>query len=50
MSNILFPTDTTGVTPDGADIIIIADASDSNNIKDTTLADLPVSTATTTAL
>lgn len=50
MADILFPTDTTGVTPETGDIILIADASDSYNPKDTTLADLPVSTATTTAL
>ena len=50
MSNILFPTDTTGVTPATWDIILIADVSDSNNPKDCTLAELPVSTATQTAL
>lgn len=38
------------VTPVTADEILIADASDSNNIKKTTLATLPISTATQTAL
>lgn len=50
MSQILFPTDTTGVTPASWDIILIADVSDSNNPKDCTLAELPISTATQTAL
>jgi len=50
MSNLLFPTDTTGVTPASWDIILIADVSDSNNPKDCTLAELPVSTATQTAI
>ena len=50
MTQILFPTDTTGVTPASWDIILIADVSDSNNPKDCTLAELPVSTATQTAL
>ncbi len=50
MTNILFPTDTTWVTPATWDIIMIADVSDSNNPKDCTLAELPISTATQTAL
>lgn len=50
MSDILFPTDTTWVTPATWDIILIADVSDSNNPKDCTLAELPISTATQTAL
>lgn len=50
MSDILFPTDTTSVTPATWDIILIADVSDSNNLKETTLAELPISTATQTAL
>ena len=50
MTNILFPTDTTWVTPASWDIIIIADVSDSSNPKDCTLAELPISTATQTAL
>lgn len=50
MSDLLFPTDTTWVTPATWDIILIADVSDSNNPKDCTLAELPISTATQTAL
>ena len=50
MSDILFPQDTTWVTPATWDIILIADVSDSNNPKDCTLAELPISTATQTAL
>ena len=50
MSDILFPTDTTSVTPATWDIIMLADVSDSNNLKETTLAELPISTATQTAL
>lgn len=50
MSDLLFPQDTTGVTPASWDIILIADVSDSNNTKDCTLAELPISTATQTAL
>lgn len=50
MADLLFPTDTTGVTPATWDIILIADVSDSNNPKDCTLAELPISTATQTAL
>jgi len=50
MSNLLFPQDTIGVTPESWDIILIADVSDSNNPKDCTLAELPVSTATQKAI
>lgn len=50
MSDILFPTATTWVTPATWDIILIADVSDSNNPKDCTLAELPISTATQNAL
>ena len=50
MTDLIFPTDTTWVTPATWDIILIADVSDSNNPKDCTLADLPISTATQTAI
>lgn len=50
MANIIFPTDTASVTPASGDIIMLADVSDSNNLKETTLAALPTSTATTTAI
>lgn len=49
-SNIQFPTDTSAVTPATWDIFMFADISDSNNLKDATLADLPVSTATQIAI
>jgi hypothetical protein len=49
-NDILFPTDTTSVTPATWDIIMLADVSDSNNLKETTLAELPISTATQAVL
>ena len=50
MTNILFPTATASAVPESADIILIADSSDSNNPKDCTLAELPVSTLALSAI
>ena len=37
MTNIIFPTDTATATPVAADLVMIADVSDSNRPKDNTI-------------
>lgn len=51
MTDIIFPTDTTGITPALGDLIVIADVSDGENLKDATLQDVVtlMQTNTTTA-
>ncbi len=50
MSDVIFPTGVPAGTIDSADLIMFADVSASNATKDCTVASLPVSTATQTAL
>lgn len=50
MADKIFPTQITDWTPDSADIILFADVSNANATKDCTMAELPISNATQTAL
>ena len=50
MADVIFPTSIPDGTIDSADLIMFADVSASNATKDATVASLPVSTATQTAL
>jgi hypothetical protein len=50
MADVIFPTGIPNGTPASNDRILFSDTSDSNATKDCDIADLPVSTATTTAL
>ena len=47
---VVAPNSATSATPVAADLFLLGDVSDSNGVKKATLADLPVSTATQTAL